>query len=188
MLKNRFVLLNIAVLIIEVMKRIDLKIAVFLFVVACIPKPDGNSSKVTEDEVPTEKVVQLTGNFGDKITADGAINTLDLLAKLEGTDSIAAKVEGEILATCAIKGCWMNVTLKEKEHMRVSFKDYGFFVPTEGVEGKKVIVEGYAKKVTTDVETLQHFAKDAGKSQEEIEAITEPQEEIAFVASGVIIK
>lgn len=188
MLKNRFVVRNIVVLIIETMKRIDLKILAFLLLVACTPKPDDTTAEVTEEEAPTEEVVQLTGSFGDEITEHGAINTLDLLAQLEGADSINVKVESEILATCAIKGCWMNVTLKEEQHMRVSFKDYGFFVPTEGVEGKKVIVEGYAKKVTTDVETLQHFAKDAGKTQAEIDAITAPKEEIAFVASGVIIK
>ncbi|MEM6522322.1 MAG: DUF4920 domain-containing protein [Bacteroidota bacterium] len=171
------------------MKRIDLKILAFLFVVACAPTPEEKTAEVAvEAEVPAEEVVQLTGNFGDEITEDGAINTLDLLAQLDGADSINVKVKSEILATCAVKGCWMNVSLKEEEHMRVSFKDYGFFVPKEGIEGKKVIVEGYAKKVTTDVETLQHFAKDAGKSQEEIDAITEPKEEIAFVASGVIIK
>ena len=170
------------------MKRIDLKILAFFFLVSCSPKSKENTSEVTEKEVPVEEVVQLTGNFGDEITEDGVLSPVDLLAKLEGLDSVNLKVESEILATCAMKGCWMNVALNDDEHMRVTFKNYGFFVPKEGVEGKKVIVEGYAKKVTTDVETLQHFAKDAGKSQEEIDAITEPKDEITFIASGVIIK
>lgn len=170
------------------MKRIDLKILAFLFAVACTPKPEENTTEVTEEEVPVEEVVQLTGNFGEEITEDGAVNTEDLLTQLEGADSVNLKVESEILATCAMKGCWMNVALNDDEHMRVTFKDYGFFVPKEGVEGKKVIVEGYAKRVTTDVETLQHFAKDAGKTQEEIDAITEPKDEVTFIASGVIIK
>ncbi|MEM1408940.1 MAG: DUF4920 domain-containing protein [Bacteroidota bacterium] len=170
------------------MKRIDLKILAFLFVVACSPKPGENTSEAIEEEVPAEEEVQLTGNFGEKITEEGALSTVDLLTELEGSDSVNLKVESEILATCAMKGCWMNVALNDDEHMRVTFKDYGFFVPNAGVEGKKVIVEGYAKKVTTDVETLQHFAKDAGKSQEEIDAITEPKDEVTFIASGVIIK
>ncbi|MEM6360844.1 MAG: DUF4920 domain-containing protein [Bacteroidota bacterium] len=170
------------------MKRIDLKILAFFFLVACSPKSKENTSEVTEKEVPVEEVVQLTGNFGDEITEDGVLSPVDLLAKLEGLDSVNLKVESEILATCAMKGCWMNVALNDDEHMRVTFKDYGFFVPKEGVEGKKVIFEGYAKKIATDVETLRHFAKDAGKSQEEIDAITEPKDEITFIASGVIIK
>jgi hypothetical protein len=72
--------------------------------------------------------------------------------------------------------------------MRVTFKDYGFFVPKEGMEGKEVVFEGVAKRKVTDVDMLKHFAEDAGKSQEEIDAITEPKVELTFVANGVIIK
>lgn len=170
------------------MKRIDFKVLLLLLAVACTPKTEEAATEVVEEEITTDEAVQLTGNFGEEINESGAISTVDLIAELENADSVNLKVESEILATCAMKGCWMNVALNEDEHMRVTFKDYGFFVPKEGVEGKKVIVEGYAKRVTTDVETLQHFAKDAGKSQAEIDAITEPKEEVTFIASGVIIK
>ena len=66
------------------MKRIDLKILAFFFLVACSPKSKENTSEVTEKEVPVEEVVQLTGNFGDEITEDGVLSPVDLLAKLEG--------------------------------------------------------------------------------------------------------
>jgi hypothetical protein len=72
--------------------------------------------------------------------------------------------------------------------MRVTFKDYGFFVPTDGVEGMQTVFEGYAKKTTTSVASLQHFAQDAGKPEAEITQITEPKEEITFVATGVLIR
>lgn len=168
------------------MKRSDLKTLVFLFLVACTSSPKEGTTEVVE--VQTEEVVQLTGNYGDEISPTGAVSTDDLLEQLQDTDSVSLKLESEILATCAMKGCWMNVALNDDDHMRVTFKDYGFFVPKEGVEGKKVIIEGYAHKVTTSVEVLQHFAKDAGKTQEEIDAITEPENEITFIASGVIIE
>lgn len=143
--------------------------------------------KVAVEET-VEKEVKLTGNFGEEITEEGAISTEDMLSQLRTADSVKVKVSSEILATCKMKGCWMNVDMPGEDKMRVTFKDYAFFVPKEGVEGKEVIMEGYAKKVTTDVETLKHFAKDAGKPQEEIDAITEPKDEVTFVASGVIIK
>ncbi|MBL3655398.1 DUF4920 domain-containing protein [Fulvivirga sediminis] len=160
---------------------------------SCNPKSEQNNeteadSTATASEVEAEEEVKLTGNFGDEISDDGAITADELYAKMESTDSMAVKVEGEILATCQMKGCWMTLDIPQQEAMRVTFKDYGFFVPKSGVEGKKAVVEGYAKKVTTDVETQKHYAKDAGKSQEEIDAITEPKTEIAFVANGVIIK
>ena len=38
-------------------------------------------------------------------------------------------VRGQVESVCSKKGCWM--TLKSKhETVRVTFKDYGFFVPT----------------------------------------------------------
>jgi hypothetical protein len=37
------------------------------------------------------------------------------------------------------------------------------------------------------VEELKHLAEDAGKSKEEIEAITEPKEELKFLATGVLL-
>jgi len=48
-------------------------------------------------------------------------------------------------------------------------------------------MEGHAFKETTPVEELRHYAEDAGKPQEEIEAITEPKEEVKFLASGVLL-
>lgn len=55
------------------------------------------------------------------------------------------------------------------------------------IKGRKVIMEGYAYKLVTPVEELRHYAEDEGKSKEEIEAITEPLEELKFMASGVLL-
>ena len=79
------------------------------------------------------------------------------------------------------------MSVPNQEDVRVTFKDYKFFVPTEGLEGKTAIVKGLAKMQTTDVATLQHFAEDAGKSKEEIAEITEDKKEITLVATGVQI-
>jgi len=70
---------------------------------------------------------------------------------------------------------------------RVTFKDYGFFVPKDSAAGKEVVFSGVARRKITDVATLRHYAEDAGKTQEEIDAIMEPKEEIEFVANGVVI-
>jgi hypothetical protein len=45
-----------------------------------------------------------------------------------------------------------------------------------------------APKYLFDIETLQHYAEDAGQTEEEIEAITEAEERLQFIASGVLIK
>ena len=81
----------------------------------------------------------------------------------------------------------MNLDVPNAEPMRVTFKDYGFFVPKDIDDKREVIVQGVAKYETTDVETLRHYAEDEGLSQEEINKITEPKTELVFIADGVLI-
>ncbi|NND33844.1 MAG: DUF4920 domain-containing protein [Saprospiraceae bacterium] len=127
--------------------------------------------------------------FGDEITLESAMVYDDLMIALEGKDSVQAKVAGQIDDVCQVKGCWMNVSGKTSENQSVfvKFKDYGFFVPKDAA-GKDVVIEGVAYREITPVEELRHYAKDAGKSEEEIAEITDPKEEIRFVANGVLIK
>ena len=81
------------------------------------------------------------------------------------------------------------MTIKaDEDTMMVRFKDYGFFVPKEGVDGKHVIVNGEAFYDTLTVDLLRHYAEDAGRTEEEILAITEPEYVITFTADGVIIQ
>lgn len=70
----------------------------------------------------------------------------------------------------------------------VRFLDYGFFVPTEGAEGKRTVIEGEAFYDTLTVDMRRHYAEDAGASAEEISAITEPELKLAFMATGVMIE
>lgn len=125
--------------------------------------------------------------YGDSaITSDGAIASSELLAMLEGKDSVEVKVTGEVLGVCKKKGCWMDVDLGDGKNMTVRFKDYGFFVPMNS-EGRKATMNGIAKVDTQTVDWLKHKAFDAGKSQEEIDAITEPVVKVTFMADGVIM-
>ena len=125
--------------------------------------------------------------YGASITDDNVVEYATINSLLANSDSANVKLAGEILSTCKMKGCWMNVTIGDEE-MRVTFKDYGFFVPKEGMEGKHTIMEGTVIRQTTDVATLKHFAEDQGKSQHEIDQITEPKQELAFIATGVLIE
>src|SRR5690625_4196409 len=69
----------------------------------------------------------------------------------------------------------------------VKFKDYEFFVPMDAANSD-AIIKGMAYKNETTVEELRHYAQDAGKSQEEIDAIVEPIIEYTFMADGVYLK
>jgi hypothetical protein len=80
----------------------------------------------------------------------------------------------------------MMIDLGGDEEMRVTFKDYDFFVPKD-ISGRTAIMEGTVKRKITDVATLRHYAEDAGKKPEEIAAIVDPVKSLVFVADGVIL-
>ncbi len=132
-----------------------------------------------------EKKPQHFGEYGQPIDI---MNTLAIEKLAEFKDGEKIQLTTTIEKTCAVKGCWMEVKDGKGGIMRVTFKDYGFFVPTEGVEGKETIIEGILEKKTYTVDELRHFAEDAGKSSDEIAMITEPKEEFSFVADGVVIR
>lgn len=127
--------------------------------------------------------------FGKEISADGAIAFNDLMTQISTQDSVRTKVRATVESVCQAKGCWMNLVSAEGStdpSVFVKFKDYGFFVPLD-IAGKEVIVEGVAYREVTPVEELRHYAEDEGKSEEEVMQITEPKEELKFMADGVIV-
>ena len=122
-------------------------------------------------------------NYGGQIDlADESI----FFSSIEDNLSIS-KVEGEIIDVCPKKGCWMNVKVAE-DTLFVKFKDYSFFVPTDGVQGKKVYMSGEIFKDTISVARLRHYAEDAKKPESEIMSITEPEFMLNMIADGVAIK
>jgi hypothetical protein len=147
-------------------------------------------SKSNEEKVnPEVDSTVIAAKFGADIEETGAITMDSLVAMINGgaTTVENVKVEGKINAACQTKGCWMTVDKSDGSTMRVSFKDYGFFVPKD-CAGKQAVMMGRAFVDTTSVEDLRHYAKDDGKSKEEIEKITEPEYALSFEADGVIIK
>jgi len=85
---------------------------------------------------------------------------------------------------CQAKGCWMTLPTADGKQMRVRFKDYAFFVPKD-LNGHDVVVSGWAYRSTVTKADLQHYAKDAGKSDQEVAAITADEQQLTFLADGV---
>ena len=74
----------------------------------------------------------------------------------------SVRVAARVSQVCRKKGCFC-IAREGDAVVRVSFKDYGFFVPTD-ISGKRVTLVGevVAKEVTT--EEAEHFAEDLGNS------------------------
>lgn len=168
------------------MKKIVFVFAAASLMIACNKKETTTTEKV---ENTTEKKVDYQV-FGDSITADDAISQEEMAAKYESmkpNDTLDVKFVSQIKATCKKKGCWMTLALVKDQEAFIKFKDYAFFVPKEGAENHTAIVSGKAFIEETSVDQLKHEAKDEGKTQAEIDQITQPSKNYRFMANGVLI-
>lgn len=129
-------------------------------------------------------------HYGKKIEANGASSLNGLIEEAKAEDGKAlpmeAKVEGKVRAVCQKKGCWMKMETSDGEAIRVTFKDYGFFVPKD-LAGRSVAMAGKLYHDTVCVKVRRHYARDEGKPEEEVKKITEPSTRLAFKAAGVKI-
>jgi hypothetical protein len=124
-------------------------------------------------------------SFGAEINPDGAMSVATVIGD-SGLDGQTVKVSGTIREVCQKRGCWMTIDAGKEESMRITFKDYAFFVP-KNAGGYDAIVEGTLNLEELSVETLRHFAEEAGKSESEVEDITEPSTQLSLIADGVLI-
>jgi hypothetical protein len=166
------------------LKRISLFAALAIFAVACNQSTDKDASASTETAEPSKQE-----SFGAKITEENVVSVDSVVSMLKNSpqDIASIKATGKIHSVCKNKGCWMSIENSVGEPIRITFKDYGFFVPMD-CDGKTAVFEGRAYHDTVSVAMLKEYAKDDGKSKAEIEKITEPKISLGFEATGVIIK
>src|SRR5690606_8761272 len=129
-------------------------------------------------------------SIGKSMTTDGILEPIDAILQyevLQAGDTVTSKIIGKVTEVCQSKGCWMVLDLGDESEVMVTFKDYGFFVPKD-IVGKEVIVNGNAYIDNMSVAQQQHYAKDAGKTPDEIARIVQPKTTWAFEADGVLIK
>ncbi len=125
--------------------------------------------------------------FGEKFTVNKDTENYNMMAELSKNDEVNnVQITGVVEEVCQKKGCWLRLKTADGKVIQVVFKDYAFFVPKD-LAGKKVVLQGKGWLNFTAVEELRHYAQDAGKSKDEIAAITEPKREPRFEATGVAV-
>ena len=154
----------------------NLKLILLLVISVCFSECQAQTSKNPEKNT-----------YGKTLTSQNSVAGTNLPQILGAKDSMAVKVTGQVADVCQAKGCWMDVKLNDNSVMKVRFKDYGFFVPKD-LKGKTVVMNGMAYNKTISVAEQRHYAQDAGKTEAEIKAITQPQKSITFVADGVLLQ
>jgi hypothetical protein len=116
-------------------------------------------AEVTRLSEPVE-VTDDAEVFGAPLDADARSASLEAL--LDNPDDYldtSVRVEARISEVCQKKGCFMIATAGDKA-VRISFRDYSFFVPTD-TGGKTVTLTGTLVERVLSEKQAAHFREDA---------------------------
>jgi len=120
--------------------------------------------------------------FGDVMPTDTeAVTLTEAIASMGDADTATVKIMGRVTEVCQAKGCWM-ILVDGDTYARVTFKDYGFFVPIE-TSMQRTVVYGVLSEHVLSGEQAAHYAQDAG-AQSTLELEGEVKE-YSLVASAV---
>lgn len=95
-------------------------------------------------------------------------------------------LSGFVADVCQTMGCWLEIEDDAGAKVLVMNKDHAFFVP-RNARGRPVHAIGWVVVEEHSVDFLKHLAMDAGRTQAEIDAITEPKTRTIFIAESVIL-
>lgn len=149
---------------------------------ACESKP---SEGAAPEKPANSQPARNTKLYG---AALGSSQKAELGAVLKKPDEFANKnviVEGEVRRACTRKGCWMEIAEgvdKAALGARVTFKDYGFFVPTDSA-GAHAKLEGTLNIETLNAANVEHLESEGAKFANKNPDGT--AREVQFVATGV---
>ena len=122
---------------------------------------------------------------GEPVPAGNAIPLATVLRTPRDYQKEPVIVEGTIEQACTRKGCWMQLAAAPKtKSVRVTFKDYGFFVPLDA-KGMKARVEGVTKTRTLSKAEADHLESEGAVLAREADGSAV---EVSFIASGVELR
>ena len=126
--------------------------------------------------------------FGAALSAARAVPLAEVLKKPDAFASKTVVVDGKVRAACMRKGCWMELaptTAHGAQGCRVTFKDYGFFVPTSSA-GADARVEGIVSTRVVPASEVAHLESEGATF-----AVKEKDgtaRELSIVATGVELR
>jgi hypothetical protein len=127
--------------------------------------------------------------YGAALTGAGEKVELGaLLARADGFANRTVIVEGLVRSACTRKGCWMELAAtpdKANPGCRVTFKDYGFFVPTDSA-GARAKVQGVVEVSRLEPPTVRHLEEEGGVVPGK--AADGSAREVRIVATGVELR
>lgn len=86
-----------------------------------------------------------------------AVDLAEALGSIAAFDDRTVTVEGTVNRVCQMKGCWMELVPAGADRgVRVTFKDYAFFVPTDS-QGAAARLEGRFERNVFSKDDADHL-------------------------------
>ena len=122
-----------------------------------------------------------TANYGSAFEPGATVALTSLLANPKAYAEQSVTTEGHVQRACSRKGCWMEIGTGD-DSCRVTFKDYGFFVPTDSA-GAEARIQGRITTQRIEPARVAHLEQEGAKfkHREADGSATEVQ----FIASAV---
>jgi hypothetical protein len=118
----------------------------------------------------------------------GSSPTVDLAEAIQSVDAYMDQtviLEGAVKKVCQAKGCWMEVSPKGADRgIRVTFKDYAFFMPTDS-QGADARLEGVFETNLFSKADADHLIAEGVALNRHADGTAT---EISFVAQGVELR
>jgi hypothetical protein len=117
------------------------------------------TSPATRDQMDPDGVIRR----GLALTDQSSHTVAEVLTSAPALSGKAVKVAGVVGRVCEKSGCWMIIRGDDPEQqIRVTAKDYKFFVPATAI-GKRAVVEGDLSVKKLSAEEIEHLTKDGAK-------------------------
>lgn len=164
------------------MKKLVLFIIISMAIMSC-----NNQEKTAENSNKTQKSPENQKVTTLQIDEKNAIAAEKISSLLQNEDSLSLKLTGEVVKVCQHSGCWLDIKVNDSATMHITFSDPEKTIPKDS-KGRKAVIEGIAYKELISVKTLKNYAREEGKTQEEVDQITKPAYEYNFVATEILLK
>jgi hypothetical protein len=145
-------------------------------------KMDGKKPTETDktEAIPTDGVLKRGAMLGNA----KKVSLAKVLANPSKYAGQSVRVEGVIVRSCKMEGCWMELAPKQDaKSVRVKMKDHAFFIPLESA-GANAKAEGVFTVKTLTKEEVKHMVEEDGAKFENVNqdgTVTE----VSFEATGV---
>jgi hypothetical protein len=126
--------------------------------------------------------------YGQSIGASPAAKLVEVVRNPGAHSDKSVVVEGSVRRACTRRGCWMELAESMDDASpgcRVTFKDYGFFVPTDS-PGAQARVEGVVKTRELSAEEVGHMEREGARFPSKQPDGT--AREVRLVATGVELR